>query len=702
MQPLLDSAMLRRPKGLPARAVVFTCVLLVVTGTLCAMTVLLGAQRESARHQVNTTRSLVMQMARISGDFLAAGDIATMRTMVEQTAARPEVRRLAVHDANNAVIAASGGTRADVGAANEVALRTLNTRGIVIERTPNNGLVLGAPILRNGQLVGAAMIMWDGSAYRFEVLTALAPFLLLLACLGLIAVPLTAYYVRRAVSPLDQLARFAERIAENGEPAPIEVKTGDEFETLATAFNKMTMRLDASMRQIQEIAFVDPVTRLPNQDRFIREVDFFILQGREAEQSGAVAVFELQRLARLLQTLDPEATRDVLRVVAQRLNSTVTTVDKIVRLTGEGDRGSVVARLSGSEFGVFTPGLATPADAARFAQHVNAALNQPFDWRGHKLTLGGSCGVAMAPRDGRDADAVIRHARMALGAAHASPSRLKVFTQSLDREAVARVTLEREMRAALERNEFRAYFQPKINLATGRIEACEALARWIRPDRTIVSPGRFIPLAEESGLIGPLSDAILREACWKAASWARAGYPVKVAVNVSALQFRNDRFAEQVLAVLRHAGLPPEHLELEITESVAVENIERATRMIEPLKQAGVRLAIDDFGCGQSSLGALSKLPFDVIKIDQQFVRALENGEQHAGGIVEMILALARTLNMEVVAEGVERSESRDFMVERGCHWVQGFLYGAAVSAPEFAELLRRQAGEDVEAEDAA
>jgi EAL domain-containing protein (putative c-di-GMP-specific phosphodiesterase class I)/GGDEF domain-containing protein len=702
MQTLLDSAMLRRPKGLPARAVVFTCVLLVVTGTLCAMTVLLGAQRESARHQLNTTRSLVLQMARISGDFLAQGDLATMQTMVEQTSSRPEVRRLAVHDANNAVLAQSGGDANDTAAVDDVARRVLASHGIVIERTANNGLALGAPIMRDGALVGAAMIMWDGSAYRFQVLTALAPFLLLLACLGLIAVPLTAHYVRRAVAPLDDLARFAERIAENGEPAPITIKTGDEFETLATAFNKMTTRLDASMRQIQEIAFVDPVTRLPNQDRFIREVDFFILQGREAAQSGAVAVFELHRLARLMQTLDPEAARDVLRVVAQRLSATVSTVDKIVRLKGEGDRGSVVARLGGAEFGVFTPGLAMPADAARFAQHVNAALNQPFDWRGHKVTLGASCGVAMAPRDGRDADAVIRHARMALGAAHASPSRLKVFTQSLDREAVARLTLEREMRAALERNEFRAYFQPKINVATGRIEACEALARWVRPDRTIVSPGRLIPLAEESGLIGPLSDAILREACWKAASWARAGAPVKVAVNVSALQFRNDRFAEQVLAVLRHAGLPPQNLELEITESVAVENVERAMRLIEPLKQAGVRLAIDDFGCGQSSLAALSKLPFDVIKIDQQFIRALENGEQHADGIVEMILALSRTLNMEVVAEGIERRESMDFMVARGCHWAQGFLFGAAVSAPEFAELLRRQAGEDVEAEDAA
>jgi EAL domain-containing protein (putative c-di-GMP-specific phosphodiesterase class I) len=308
----------------------------------------------------------------------------------------------------------------------------------------------------------------------------------------------------------------------------------------------------------------------------------------------------------------------------------------------------------------------------------------------------------MAPRDGKDADTVIRHARMALGAAQNTPARMKLYTQSLDREAVARITLEREMRGALERNEFRAYFQPKINLASGKIEACEALARWIRPDRTIISPGRFIPVAEESGLISPLSDAILREACWKAASWARAGLSTKVAVNVSALQFKTERFAENVLRVVQHAGLTPNNLELEITESMVMEDPDRALRVIQPLREAGVRLAIDDFGCGHSSLAALSKLPFDVIKIDQQFVRQLERGDGQAAAIIEMILALARTLDMEVVAEGVERKQEVEFMAARGCEWVQGFLYGAAVPAAEFAEMLRRQAGEDVTAEDAA
>jgi EAL domain-containing protein (putative c-di-GMP-specific phosphodiesterase class I)/GGDEF domain-containing protein len=454
------------------------------------------------------------------------------------------------------------------------------------------------------------------------------------------------------------------------------------------------------MLRIQKMAFVDPVTQLPNHDRFVREVDFFILQGKA--RSGAVLVFELQRLQKLLPTFDPPAARDFLRLVADRLLRALATVDRSVRMAGDGEPASIPARLGVAEFGVFAPNLSSAGEVARFAQHLNAALNQPFDWRGHKLTLGACCGVALAPRDGNEADTVIRHSRMALAAAHSSPSRLKVYTQSLDREAVARLTLEREMRGALERNEFRAYFQPKINLATGKIEACEALARWIRPDRTIISPGRFIPVAEESGLIGPLSDAIMQEACWKAAAWTRAGKFAKVAVNVSALQFRSERFAERVLRIVEHSGLPPDHLELEITESVVMHDPERALRIIEPLRERGVRLAIDDFGCGHSSLAALSRLPFDVIKIDQQFVRALERGDPQAPAIIEMILALARTLDLEVVAEGIERREDMEFMAARGCHWVQGFLFGAAVSAPEFAELLSAESGEDIFSEDAA
>jgi EAL domain-containing protein (putative c-di-GMP-specific phosphodiesterase class I)/GGDEF domain-containing protein len=690
-----------RPGGLQARAVMFTAGLMAITALVSATILIFGAQSEGERQQIAIAHDLTEHLASRVGIVMARGNTRVLEMMIQGSTQQRNVRGISIWDADGRVLANAGDSPEDNRIMARLAGLAIADRALVYNRE-HGAVTVAAPIIRDGQVIGAAVRMWEGDAYKFDAVPSLTPFLLIVACLALAAIPLTAHAVRRAIAPLDELARYAEQVGEQGQAAPINIRTGDEFETLANAFNNMTGRLDASMRQIQEIAFVDPVTRLPNQDRFLREVDYFILQNQSGQGTAAVIVLELTRLPRLMQTLDPDAAREFLRVVADRFVSAVRTVDRVVRVRPQGERPATPARLGASEFGVLAPDLASPSDAARFAQHLNAALDQPFDWRGHKLTLGACCGVALAPKDGRDADAAIRHARMAMAAAHAAPARVKVYTQSLDREAMARLTLEREMRGALERNEFRAYFQPKINLRTGRIEACEALARWIRPDRTIISPGRFIPVAEESGLIGALSDAIMREACWKAASWARAGQPTKVAVNVSALQFRSERFAENVLRVVNHAGLAPDKLELEITESVIMADPERALRIIKPLREAGVRLAIDDFGCGHSSLAALTRLPFDVIKIDQQFIRALERGEPRSAEIVEIILAFARTLNMEVVAEGVERREDMEFVAARGCHWIQGFLFGAAVSAPEFTELLRRQAGDDVSAEDAA
>lgn len=700
MRPLESLAKLRRPQGLAARAVLFTAVLMALTAALSVGVVLMGAQREGNRQQTEITNQLTEHYALRVGEVMARGNTDILQRMIAGVVDREDVRAMSVRDAQGATLAEAGASPEERVILDAITRQVLASGRLERMRTSDGGLTVAAPIMRDGQLVGVAVRMWEGSTYRFEALPALTPFLLLLAVLGAGAIALTAIVVRRTVKPLDDLAQFAERVAAQGHAAPIDIRTGDEFETLAKAFNHMIARLETSMRRIQEIAFVDPITQLPNQDRFVRELDYFILQSKG--EPAAVAVFELQRLPKLMQTLDPDAARDFLRVVADRLTHATRTVESLVRMRSKSDGTAVAARLGGVEFAVFAPGLSSTADAARFAQHLNAALNQPFDWRGHKLTLGACCGVALAPRDGRDADAVIRHARMALGAAQVAPGKLKIYTQSLDREAVARINLEREMRGALENNEFRAHFQPKISLANGKIGACEALARWVRPDRTIISPGRFIPVAEESGLIGVLSDAIMREACWKAASWARAGHATQVAVNVSSLQFRNERFADNVLRIVQHAGLAPNLLELEITESMIMEDPDRALRVIEPLREAGVRLAIDDFGCGHSSLAALSRLPFDVIKIDQQFIRALERGDRQGEAIIKMILALAQELQLEIVAEGVERREEVEFVAARGCHWVQGFLYGAAVSAPEFAELLRRQAGEEVFSVDAA
>jgi EAL domain-containing protein (putative c-di-GMP-specific phosphodiesterase class I) len=298
-------------------------------------------------------------------------------------------------------------------------------------------------------------------------------------------------------------------------------------------------------------------------------------------------------------------------------------------------------------------------------------------------------GAAFFPRDGDTPEDILRHGRLALKAARETPLRMRFFSRSLDRAAAARLNLEKEMRAALEQNQFRAFFQPKIDLRSGRIVGAEALARWVRPDRSVISPAKFIPAAEEMGLICPVSESILRDACWKAAAWSREGLCARVAVNVSALQFADEAFPDKVLTVLNQAGLPPQCLELEITESMAMEDVDRAIRMIEPLRAQGVRFAIDDFGTGHSSLASLTRLPFDVLKIDQTFIRGLSK-DGHSPALVETILAMAAALNYDAVAEGVETDEEAEFLRRRGCPVAQGFLYSAAVPPAEYQRLLRQ------------
>jgi predicted signal transduction protein with EAL and GGDEF domain len=444
--------------------------------------------------------------------------------MLQSATRQRNVRAVSVSDPQGLVLARFGGDAENHAAMARLTEEAIAARGIVSSRARDGVIAVAAPVIRDGQLIGVAVRMWEADAYRFDAIPVACAVHADRRLLGARRDPANGARRSAAPSRLSMNSRATrKKSARKVRPRRSLCRTGDEFETLANAFNNMTGRLDASMRQIQEIAFVDPVTRLPNQDRFIREVDYFILQNQTGQSDGggrgdgahAPAAPDANAGSRCRARVSCAW----LRTVSSRRCA------RLIASCACARRASVrpPARLSVSEFGVLAPDLASPPDAARFAQHLNAALDQPFEWRGHKLTLGACCGVALAPRDGRDADAAIRHARMAMAAAHTAPARVKVYTQSLDREAVARLTLEREMRGALERNEFRAYFQPKINLKTGRIEACEALARWIRPDRTIISPGRFIPVAEESGLIGALSDAIMREACWKAAAWARAG-----------------------------------------------------------------------------------------------------------------------------------------------------------------------------------
>jgi len=331
--------------------------------------------------------------------------------------------------------------------------------------------------------------------------------------------------------------------------------------------------------------------------------------------------------------------------------------------------------------------------AAAIARRLNIAFEAPLAVEDRVIKIGISGGITMLPEDGTTLEEIHRRAGMALREARKeSRNGYQFYAPRLDRIAKGRFKLEAELRTATQNCEFVPVFQPKIDFATGRIVGAEALARWQQDGGKIVMPGTFIGVAEEIGLIEEIGRQILDASCVAAAQWLKLGYSIPVAVNVSPAQFEQDNFGKTVLRSLQDAGLPPHLLELEITESMAVQDPEMVAEVMRPLRELGVGFAIDDFGTGHSNLAMLTQLPFNVFKIDRQFVSALEKDPQ-APAIVEMILAMAETLGLKTVAEGVETAQQAEFLRRRGCTLGQGFLYSPGIPKTKFIEMLREWHG---------
>ncbi|MBI1252038.1 MAG: EAL domain-containing protein [Alphaproteobacteria bacterium] len=670
--------------SLSARASLFTAGILTLLGLLCGITLYAGEQSKAEQQVHESAFRIAAAIAEYAKEDLS--DAASLQQTITRGAHWRNVDRVAFYDAAGTLIMADGAAPIPEEAE---ALRASRARQSLIQAGMT--AVSAAPVAENGVRFGAVVVTVRNPSAFAAAWQTMGGYIALIAAYVAMATALSIAFVRRAVAPLQQLTEFAERADTQQGGRALQVRTGDEFETLANAFNQMMERLDASTRRVRALAYIDATTQLPNHEFYTRELNRAITQSNPDAAPGALIIIDFGRLQKMLETLGPEASSNLLALVAHRLRSAVRMVDRLVRLQAAQSQPTFIARLRQHEFGLIAHSFAEEGDIARYAQLIASAVNQPFVWRDLKLSLDARCGAVRIGEDGRDADALTRNARLALQAARSTPTGVKFFTRALDLEVANRLQLENDMRSALERNEFHAFFQPKVNLADGRIMGAEALARWIRPDKTIVSPALFIPVAEECGLIGQVAEAVMREACWKAAAWAREGLAVQVAVNVSALQLRDDAFAEHIQKILEQAGLPPFCLELELTESIAMENPDQALRIIEPLRARGVRFSIDDFGCGHSSLAALTRLPFDVLKIDQQFVRGLER-DRHAPAMIETILAMAATLNLDVVAEGVEQEREAQFLRRRGCIYGQGFLFGAPEPAAVFGERLRAQA----------
>jgi len=372
--------------------------------------------------------------------------------------------------------------------------------------------------------------------------------------------------------------------------------------------------------------------------------------------------------------------------------------DKLLKSMGERLRsvlreGDTVGRVGGDEFVLILNDQSNEEVIFRAMQRISAKVAEPLTIDGKELYVTASAGISLYPQDGRDVDTLLKNADAAMyRAKEHGRSNFQFYTSEMNERVNDRLALEHALRRALERQEFTLHYQQKVDLRSGEIIGAEALVRWLHPEWALVRPARFIPIAEETGLIVQLGEWVIHEACRQARAWQLAGLkPGVVSVNLSARQFRAEGLVRTVSRILQETGLEPAGLEMELTESMVMHNVESAIATLQGLKSLGVGLSVDDFGTGYSSLSYLKNLPIDTLKIDRSFVRDIGTGAEAEDGVLAAaIISLAHALDLQVIAEGVETDAQLHFLKRHGCDQVQGFLYGEPVPAEQYAELLER------------
>ena len=430
--------------------------------------------------------------------------------------------------------------------------------------------------------------------------------------------------------------------------------------------------------RIRHLASHDALTGLPNRSAFSELLNAARESARRRGRSLAVMFVDLDRFKVINDTLGHEPGDEVLCEVARRLRHTLRASD-------------VVARLGGDEFVVMIPELDSAAQAEAAARKVLGAMLPPMTVDGRELSVTASLGIALYPQDGEDEQSLMKNADAAMyRAKEAGKNNFKFHHPVPGRRSLERLAMETSLRRALERGEFFLHYQPRVSLATGVVTGVEALARWRHPELGIVPPGEFIALAEETGAIHALGRWVLEAACAQAVRWQRAGLPpVRVAVNISARQLGADNLLAELASVLQASGLAPDRLELEMTESVVAQSIERAAEILGGMRALGVRVALDDFGTGYSSLAQLKRLPIDTIKIDRAFVVELPHNAEDAA-IARAIIAMGKSLRLVVVAEGVENDAQHGFLRAHGCDEMQGFLFARPLAPEDCAAFLAK------------
>jgi diguanylate cyclase (GGDEF)-like protein/PAS domain S-box-containing protein len=445
-----------------------------------------------------------------------------------------------------------------------------------------------------------------------------------------------------------------------------------------------------SEERIRQLAYYDVLTGLPNRRFFKENLDRALRHARQSGKPLALLFLDLDRFKTINDTLGHEAGDALLKEAGERLHVCVRATDTVASAR-DGKLHSAISRLGGDEFTLLLRDLDDAQDAGRVAERILERFSQPFQIGGREVFTSTSLGIAVHPIDGDDVDTLLRNADAAMyHAKDRGRNNFQFYTDAMNVKASRRLDIENNLRRAVQRGELSVAYQPKLDLASGRVTSMEALVRWENAELGKVRPVEFIQVAEESGLIVPIGEWILRTACSQQRQWMDLGYvPVVMGVNLSSYQIRAQRFPEVLARVLQETTVEPAHLELEITESAIMRYEDLSIRALNELKQIGVRLALDDFGTGYSSLSYLKRFPIDALKIDRTFVRDVV-GDPDDAAISRAIVAMAQSLGLYVVAEGVETAEQEAFLREIGCDAMQGFHVGKPMPPAEAVSFLHR------------
>ena len=553
------------------------------------------------------------------------------------------------------------------------------------------------PVVHDGELMGGVYLMVDLDALYVHMAWQTL-ITLITALLAMLVANILLYRLNQSVlHPISGLSALMTNISDESDYSARAASSDiAELNELAEGFNDMLGQIELRNLERKEaedktfkLAYFDSLTGLPNRQSFLEKLNREVRLAERKHTQFAVLFMDLDGFKGINDTMGHNAGDLILQWAADRLQSSIRTYDSVSRT--KTDQADVeLARLGGDEFTALILDIAQPEDALLVGQRIRELMCRPFIIEGREVVLTASIGIAVYPEDGMDSSSLLKHADTAMyHAKEKGRNNCQFYSASLTQRAQERLNLESNLRRALAGNEFSLVYQPQFDLLSGQIQSIEALIRWKDPEQGMVSPMDFIPVAEETGLIIPIGEWVLRTACADAARWHREGHELRVAVNLSPMQFKDPELINTVLGILTRTGLPPASLELEITEGAVMEDSGTSLATLKAFSNHGVQIALDDFGTGYSSMSYLKRMPLNNLKVDQSFVKGLPHDrDNHA--IVRAILSMAKHLGFSVTAEGVETLEQAKTLRDMGCDMLQGYYFSRPVSAEYIPVLLTR------------